>query len=74
MPAETLLLGAFKYERGFKLLMGRHALYCFYYYTFNFNYAFYTRGLNIQAQFNFKSCPIPYELLGGYTPVIISPK
>ena len=48
-----------------------------YYYNFSFNYAFYTPGLNIQAQFNFKSCPIPspipYVLEGGYPPMIISP-
>ena len=48
-----------------------HSIYYLYYYNFSFNYAFYTPGLNIRAQFNFKSCPIPYGLEGGYLPVII---
>ena len=50
--------------------MGRSPIYCFYYYNFSFNYAFSSPDLNIQAQFNFKSCPIPYGLEGGYPPVI----
>ena len=45
--------------------------YDFYYYNFYFNYAFYTRGLNIQAKFNFKSCPIPYGLEVGRCPPVI---
>ena len=51
--------------------MGQGSLYyCLNYYNFYFNYAFYTLVLNIRAWFNFKSCPIPYGLEGGYPPVI----
>ena len=47
--------------------MGLFCLNRFYYYNSDFSYAFYTRGLNIQAQFNSKSYPIPYGLeVGSY--------
>jgi hypothetical protein len=51
--------------------MGQFDCSFIYYYNFRFNYAFYTLVLNIRAWFNFKSCPIPYGLEGGYPPGII---
>ena len=51
--------------------MGQLLLNYLYYYNLDFDYAFYTRGLNIRAQFNSKSCPIPYELEVGRCPPVI---
>ena len=52
--------------------MGR--VLCYYYlnyYNFRFNHAFYSLVLNIRAQFNSKSCPIPYGLEVGRCPPVI---
>ena len=69
---QTLHEGWYGYKAGKHQLKGRSLYYNEYYYNLSFNYAFYTLVLNIRAWFNFKSCPIPYGLEGGYPPVIIS--
>ena len=51
--------------------MDRVLYCCFNYYSSNFNYAFYTLGLNIWGKFNSKSCPIPYALEVEKCPPVI---
>ena len=59
------------YWAGTHLYKGHYFYFILFNYNLSFNYAFYTLVLNIRAWFNFKSCPIPDGLEGGYPPGII---